>query len=96
MSKSNQVIFAIIFLLASVGFLLPFWPLAALAVILAAFLGHPFYAVILGVLLDFAYGAPTGMKYYLFFPFTILAGVSFGLKILGLKYFLGKKPPEHL
>ncbi len=96
MSKSNRLILSAIFLLAAAGFLLPFWPLEALAVILAALLGHPLFAISLGLLLDVAYGAPTGLMQYAFFPFTILAGVSVIIKKVGVKYLLGRRPPEHL
>ncbi len=96
MSKSNRFILATIFLLASAGFLLQFWPLEALAVVLAALTGHSIFAIALGALLDIAYGAPLGLARFLFFPFTLLALLGIGVKRIGFKYLMGKRPPEHL
>jgi len=62
-----------VILLVLAGFLIPFWSLAALAVVAAAFLGEIVMALILGLLLDLVYGAPTGTFSFLLFPFTLLA-----------------------
>lgn len=60
-------------LLALLGFFLPLWEFSALAILLAAFFKHPVLAVAVGLVLDIAYGAPTGLLGLLFFPFTLLA-----------------------
>lgn len=68
--------------LALIGFLLPFWPLALLGVAIAALAGRWVFAVVLGILLDAAYGAPTGAWHVLYAPFTI-----FALILSGARYY---------
>ena len=85
--KQKKWVFILAFLLASGGFIIPFWPLEVLGILAAAFGGLGVVAIGLGLLLDLAYGMPTGFLHYLFFPFTLLAilalaGRYFGLRVL--------------
>ncbi len=84
--KTERWIFALSFLLAAAGFLLPFWPLELAGVLLAAFTGHSIFAIALGLLLDLAYGAPVGRFQFLYMPFTIAAVVSVLVQRVGLRY----------
>jgi hypothetical protein len=61
------------FVLVAAGFLLPFWPLEVLGILVAGFSGLWMLAIILGLLLDLAYGAPVGRWHVVYFPFTLLA-----------------------
>ncbi len=85
--KQKKWVFILAFLLASGGFVIPFWPLEVLGILAAAFGGLGVFAIGLGLLLDLAYGMPTGVLHYLFFPFTLLAlfalvGKYFSLRVL--------------
>ena len=96
MSQSSRWMYAVTFLLASSGFLVPFWPLSVLGVLLAALSGRWIFGVILGLLLDLAWGAPTGTLRYFFFPFTIVALVGLIARYYGSRYFLDKNPQGKL
>lgn len=77
MSTSRATwILALSFALAAAGFLLPFWPLSLFGVAIAALLGHWIFAVLIGLLLDIAYGTPLGTLHYIYFPFTIFALIA--------------------
>ena len=65
--------FAGLFILAALGFLLSFWWLSALAVVVGGVLGRSIFALVLGLLLDFAWGTPTGSLQVVLFPLTLLA-----------------------
>ncbi len=75
---------------------MPLWPLSVVGVVLAALSGRWIFAVIVGLMLDLAWGAPTGMYRYLFFPFTIVALVGFIVRYWGSRYFLDKNPQERI
>ncbi len=75
---------------------MPFWPLSVVGVVLAALSGRWIFAVIVGLMLDLAWGAPTGMYRYLFFPFTIVALAGFIVRYWGSRYFLDKNPQERI
>ena len=96
MSKSSRWIYAVTFLLAAGGFLIPFWPLSVLGVLLAALSGRWIFAVIVGLLLDIAWGAPTSTLRYLLFPFTVVALLGVALRQWGGYYFLDRNPQERL
>lgn len=89
-------VFAAFFMLAAIGFLLPFWPLAALGVMLAALSGNWLGALATGILLDLAWGAPVGLAHFLYFPFTVIAVVAILARWWGSEYFISRSPPEHL
>ena len=96
MSKSSRWIYAVAFLLASAGFLVPLWPLSLAGVMLAALSGRWIFAVITGLLLDLAWGAPTGTLHYFFFPFTIAALLGFIARYYGSLYFFDRVRQEKL
>lgn len=96
MSKSSRWIFAVSFLFGAAGFLLPFWPLSVVGVLLAALTGRSIFAVIMGILLDIALGAPTSTAKFLLFPFTIVALLGVIAQYWGSYYFLDKSPQERL
>ncbi len=72
-TQASRWILALSFALAAAGFLLPLWPLTLLGIALAALSGRWLSAIIIGLLLDIAYGAPAGRWHFLYFPFTIFA-----------------------
>ena len=93
--KSTYWVSLVSFIIAAVGFLLPFWPLTAVGVLLAALSGRWFFAILLGLLIDVAYGAPVGRFYFLYVPFTLLAVVG----ALARYFFAGRfrqAPSQHL
>ena len=96
MSQSSRWIYAVTFLLAATGFLLPFWPLSVLGILLCALSGRWLFAVAVGLLFDIALGAPTGTAHLLYFPYTALALVAALARIIGGSYFLDKTPQETL
>lgn len=73
---SNRSLIAISFSAVAVGFLVGFWPLCVVGVLLAAVSGRWVTAVLLGLLLDIAFGIPTGVLHVVYLPFTALAFVS--------------------
>ena len=77
----NRWLIALIGLVATGSFLIEAWPLSVAGVVAMAFVGRGFLAVPLGFLFDLAFGAPTGLAMYAFFPFTIAA-----LAVLALRY----------
>lgn len=95
-NRNRNLILAIAFLCAASGFIINFWPLEVVGIVGAALLGHYIFALLVGVMLDLAYGTPTGILYYLFFPFTLLAAASVLGRIVGKKFLIRKTPPEHL
>lgn len=77
MSTTNsRWILALSFAVAAAGFLLPLWQLSLLGIALAVLSGQWIFAIIIGLLLDVAYGAPVGRWHVLYFPFTIFALVG--------------------
>ena len=84
------------FILASAGFLLPFWPLSVAGVAIATLSGRWVFAVIIGLLLDIAWGAPTGTYRYIFFPFTVLALVCMIARYYGAYYFFDRNRQEKI
>jgi hypothetical protein len=96
MSRNSRWIYAATFLLAAAGFLVPFWPLSVLGTLIAALSGRWIFAILMGLLLDIAWGAPTGTLRFLFFPFTIVALLGVIARYWGSYYFLDKNPQERL
>lgn len=95
-ASSNRWILAAFIALACAGFLVPFWPLSALAVALLALWGRWFIAIVVGLLLDLAWGAPLGIAHFLYFPFTLLAALLALARLFGAKYFIDRDLPERL
>ncbi len=92
----RRFILAAFFLLAALGFVLPFWPLSALGIALIALMGRWFLAVAVGLLLDLAWGAPIGLVHYLYFPFTLFAALCALARLAGATYFIDRDLPERL
>jgi len=70
--------------------------LSVAGVMLAALSGRWIFGVITGLLLDLAWGAPTGTFRYFFFPFTIAALVGFIAHHYGSQYFFDRNPQEKI
>ena len=96
MSHNSRLVYAVTFLLASAGFLVPFWPLSVMGVALAALSGRWVFGVVTGLLLDLAWGAPVGTLRYFFFPFTIVALLGFVLRYYGSYYFFDRNRQEKI
>ena len=96
MTQSSRWIYAITFLLAAAGVLLPFWPLSVVGILIAALSGRWIFAVLVALLVDLAWGAPTGTLHFLYFPFTLLALAAAAARMWGGRYFLDKHPQEKL
>ncbi|HVV15408.1 MAG TPA: hypothetical protein VHD55_03355 [Candidatus Paceibacterota bacterium] len=94
--KQSYFFFAFAFALAAGGFLASFWPLEVLGMLLAGVAGHPVYAIGLGILLDLAYGAPTGHLHMLLFPMTALAILAVLGRRYGGKYFFDASEQDRL
>ncbi len=77
----NRTVILVSFLTTATGFLAGFWPLAVFGVLLATVSGHWVTAILLGFLLDLAYGAP-GWLHYIYFPLTALAVVGSVLRVV--------------
>lgn len=92
---SKRSLIAISFTAIAVGFLSGLWPLCIIGILLAALSGRWVTALLLGILLDVAYGVPTGILQVVRLPFTIFAALS----VLGYLFFadhLRKKEPDTL
>lgn len=96
MTVSSRYIYALSFIIAAAGFLLPFWPLCVIGVLIAALSGRYLFAVAMALLLDIGSGVPTGMLHFLYAPFTVLAAVGSLLRLFGERYFLDKTPADTL
>jgi hypothetical protein len=96
MKYDKRLVLPSLFVLAAAGFLLPFWPFSVLAVVTGGLLGHGMFAFVLGLLLDVAWGAPTGALHVLVFPFTLLALLSILARVFAHRFLLRKSLPEKL
>lgn len=96
MTRAGQWLLPVFFVLVGAGFFLPFWPLSVLAVVLAGLMGRSIFAVALGLLLDIAWGIPTGILGALMFPATLLALLCIGLRFFANRHLLGKTLPKKL
>lgn len=95
-SPASRWIYAVSTLLVAMGFLLPFWPVSVAGILLCGLSGRVVGGIFLGLLLDLAWGAPTGTAHLLFFPMTALAIASLLLRYFGMRYVLDRAPQEHL
>lgn len=96
MNSASRYLYAVTFILAASGFLLPWWPLCVVGIVLCALSGRAFFAVFVALLLDLAWGPPTGMLHPVVMPFTLLALTLVAARLWGGRYFLGRGMPEHL
>lgn len=93
---AQRIVAAAFFIFAALGYLLSVWPLSLAGVVLMALWGRWFLAVIVGLLLDLAWGAPLGLAHFLYFPFTIAAVVAALARLWGGRYFIDRNPQERL
>lgn len=94
MSPTSRWLYAVCFVLAAAGFLLAFWPLSALAVLVCALSGRIVFALLIGLLIDLALGAPTGTAQYLYFPFVALALFGFCVRYWGGRYLRNRSTQD--
>jgi hypothetical protein len=96
MTVQSRYIYALSFIIAAAGFLLPFWPLIIMGICIAALSGRYLFAIAIAILLDIGSGTPTGIWRYLYMPFTVLAVIAALVRVVGARYFLDKTPPDTL
>ncbi len=77
---------ALSFAMVAVGFLLPLWPLALVGVAIAALSGQWIFTLMLGLLLDVAFGAPVGKLHVLYFPFALFALAGIVVRYMSSSY----------
>ena len=82
--------------LSGAGLVLLFWPLSLLGVVFAGLFSSSTLAILLGILFDVAYGPPSGILHFLYFPFTTSALLAILLRLFGARFLLGKTPQERL
>ncbi len=85
-----------IYVVSSASFVLQFWPLAAVGVIALTFVGGGLLSLPLALLLDLAYGEPTGYAAYLFFPYTVAALAIVTIRHTAGRYFLRRASRDTL
>lgn len=93
---AHRWILAAFFALSALGFLVPWWPLSVAGLALMALWGGWFAAVLTGLLLDLAWGAPVGLSHFLYFPFALCAVLFSLVRIAAVKYFIDRGLPERL
>ncbi len=96
MTPSSRYLYALSFAIAAMGYLLPFWPLAVVGVLIATLSGRYVFGVVMALMLDVAWGVPTGILHYLYFPFTLLAFAAILARIFGRRYFFNRNSQETL
>ena len=96
-NKSSRPVSALlVVVLALGGFFIPWWPLGVIAIILAALRGLGAFALIVGMIMDLSFGAPLGALHYLYFPFTLLAGLAVAAHLIGIQFIFNRKEQEWL
>ncbi len=83
---AKRIVLSVSFVLLAFGFLVPFWPLSVLGIALAAGGGFWFAGLLFGLLLDIAYGMPSGWFHFLYIPFTLFALCCAILRIIVLQH----------
>jgi hypothetical protein len=96
MTVQSRYIYALSFVIAATGFLLPLWPLCVLGVLIASASGRYVFAVAMALMLDLGSGVPAGILHYIYVPFTVLAVAVALARAFVLAYFLDKTPPDTL
>lgn len=96
MRRMTKWIYIFSFILAAAGFLIPFWPLSVLGVLVAVAAGRWLFGVLLALLIDIAWGMPTGLLARLYFPLALLAAVLATVRYALSRRLLDKNPPERL
>jgi len=96
MSRSSQLIYALSFVIAASGFFLPFWPLCIVGILIAALSGRWVFAILTGLLIDLAWGAPQGVLALVYVPFTLVGVAAALLRHFFAGYFLDRSPSDTL
>jgi len=96
MSKNSRLIYALSFVIVSVGFFVPLWPLVIVGILIAALSGRWMFATFMGLLIDVAWGPPSGVLHLVYVPFTLVALGAALLSMLLGGYFLDRTPPDTL
>jgi hypothetical protein len=78
-------------LCVAAGFIVPLWPLSAAGLVLLALSGHQAWAIILGLFLDLAWGAPPWAP-WMPLPFMLLAALAALGRVWGRKYLFDREP----
>lgn len=72
-------------MLAFAGLVVPYWPLGALSILIAASAGSWSVAISIGILCDILFSTPGGMFHWVLMPFTFGA-----IALLGIRWIFGK------
>lgn len=96
MTPNSRWIYAVSFVLAATGFLMPMWPLSVLGVLICALSGRFIFAFVMGLIIDIAWGAPTGTAQYLYFPFAAVALAAIVARHFGARYVFDRSAQERL
>lgn len=88
--NTDRSILALSIFLVVLGFFIPLWQLQCVGIILAGVSGRYILALLLGLLVDIAYGAPLGLFHAVSFPFTLLAFCSALAWFVGRRFILNK------
>lgn len=96
MSRSSQLVYALSFVIAASGFLLPLWPLCIVGILIAALSGRWVFAILTGLLIDLAWGAPQGALHYVYMPFMLVAVGAALARYFFAGYFLDRSPSDTL
>lgn len=94
-SAASRWIYAVSFVLAGAGFLVPYWPLALLGIMLSALSGRWIFGLFIAVLLDAAWGV-LPLFGFLYFPFTLAALVAALARYWGARSFFDRSHPDTL
>ena len=96
--KKNSRLFFVLLCCVGVcaGFLVPFWPLSVVSAVLLAFFGSTALALILVLILDIAYGVPTGVLHLVLFPCTLLVLGVVCVRLFSKRFFLQRGIQERL
>jgi len=96
MTKKSRIIYSLSFVIAGMGFMLPFWPLCLVGIALSALTGRYIFAVCTALLLDVAWGTAAGILHYVYVTFTIFAVVLSIVYAFSSNYFLDHSHPDTL
>lgn len=96
MKSKGRFTLAAFFLTAAIGFVWPFWPLCALGVALLSLSGSWFAAIVVALLIDLAWGPPTGFLHAVYLPFTLFALALCAARWWGSEYFIDRARQERL
>ena len=79
MNNANTIVYAAASVCIFFGLVIPWWPLAVLAVLFTACSGRIVFAVCTGLFFDVLWGTPTGLLHEV--PFPLTAGALLGFLV---------------